>query len=232
MKPQSRFVIYAGINYLVIPPPVISNAATLTFQKAILDNGLEFSKLEHQKNSVTLIRDNPVPLQIVVSTQDIQVGQLLIIAPAGPLKGFIDEAEAAIKAFETVWASPTKQIIKADATIRQLYETTSPHAFQELWEKRLGQSSQSLSAFGRPIRGGGLRFVMEPVKEDLPVQIEVKVESFLNDTTKIFVETQFNWPLPAAPGLPYDARGRLNRLNEYIEKEVGAFLAGETNDNK
>jgi len=231
MKPQSRLVIHAGINYIIVPPPILSNATVLAFQKAVFDNGLEFSKLDNQKNSVTIIREGPAPLQITIGTQELQIGQLLIVSPKGRLNMFIEEAEAVIKAFETVWSTSTRQIIKVDATIRQLYETTSLHAFQELWEKRLGQSSKSLAAFGRPIRGGGLRFVMDPIKEDFPVQIEVKIESFLNDTTKIFVETQFNWPLPSDLGIPYDAKGRLTRLNEYVEKEVAAFLAGETNDN-
>ena len=217
---------------MVVPPPVISATTRLAFQKAIMDNGLEFSKLENQKNNITLIRDNPAPLQITVGSQEMQIGQFLVIAPSGPLQQFIDESEAAIKALEAVWPVPSRQIIKVDATIRQLYETTSPHAFQELWETRLGQSSQSLAAFGRPVRGGGLRFVMDPIKEELPVQIEVKIESFLNDTTKIFVEIQFNWPLPAPPGTPFDARSRLNRLNEYVEKEVSAFLTGGKSDSK
>jgi hypothetical protein len=227
MKPQSRHIIHAGINFLFVPAPIISPATLLAFQQAVFANGLEFEKLDNQKNGIVLIRETPSPFQISVTIQDNQIGQLLIIAPTGPLNQFIEETEAAIKAFEAVWSFPTKQIIKVDATIRQLYETTSPHAFQELWESRLGQQSQSLAAFGRPIRGGGLRFVMDPIQEEMPVQIEVKIESFLNDTTKIFVETQFNWPLPAAPGSPFDARTRLLRLNDYIEKEVAAFLTGE-----
>jgi hypothetical protein len=140
---------------------------------------------------------------------------------------FIKEAEAAIEAYESVWPSPNRQIVHADATIRQLYETTSQHAFQELWENRLGQSAQTLSVFGRPIRGGGLRFVMDPVAEDLPVQIEVKIESFLRDTTKIFVETQFTWPIPSAPQSPFNLRERIEKMDSYIETHVQSFISGE-----
>jgi hypothetical protein len=60
--------------------------------------------------------------------------------PKGTLELFIQEAEAAIDAYKEVWEASNRQIVKADATIRQLCETTSPHAFQELWESRLGQS--------------------------------------------------------------------------------------------
>jgi len=158
------------------------------------------------------------------------LGQIMVIAPQpkGGLELFIKEAEAAIQAFEDVWPAEKRQIIKADATIRDLYETSSQHAFQELWENRLGQTSKALEAFGRPIRGGGLRFVLDPIPGELPVQIEVKVESFLMDTTKIFVETQYNWPVSTGPGTPFDVRERLSQMNSYIENQINAFLTGET----
>jgi len=159
-----------------------------------------------------------------------QVGQILVVAPnpKGSLNLFIQEMEAALKAFEAVWPAQNRQVIKSDATLRELHETTSQHAFQELWEKRLGQPTQSLAVFERPIRGGGLRFVMDPIpNEDEPVQIEVKIESFLGDTSKIFVETQFIWLKPTAPGTPIEPGERLSQMNAYIEKQVHRFLSGE-----
>ncbi|MBI5841126.1 MAG: hypothetical protein HZB19_13600 [Chloroflexi bacterium] len=229
MKTQSRVIIHAGINFLSIPVPLIVPQTLLAFQQAVMTQGLEYNRVEAPKNTISLIRDTPYPLQVSVSAQESQVGQLLIVTPQpkGSLDLFIKEAEAAVQAYESVWPAPNRQIVRADATIRDLYETTSQHAFQELWETRLGQPSQALSAFGRPIRGGGLRFVMDPVAEDLPVQIEVKIESFLLDTTKIFVETQFTWPVPPAPQSPFNVRGRLEKMNSYIEAHVQPFISGE-----
>ena len=180
MKTQSRVIIHAGINFLSIPVPLVVPQTLLAFQQAVMAQGLEYNRVEAPKNTISLLRDTPYPLQVSVSAQESQVGQLLIITPQpkGSLDLFIKEAEAAVQAYEFVWPAPNRQIVRADATIRDLYETTSQHAFQELWENRLGQPSQALSAFGRPIRGGGLRFVMDPVAEDLPVQIEVKIELF------------------------------------------------------
>ena len=234
MKTQSRVIIHAGINFISAPAPLIGPQSLLLFQQAVMTHGLEFNRVETQKNSISLFRDNPSPLQITVNSHEAQMGQLLIIAPQPktPLDLFIKEAEAAIQAYESVpvWQAPNRQIVHADATIRQLYETTSQHAFQELWEKRLGQPTQSLSVFGRPIRGGGLRFVMDPVNEELPAQIEVKVESFLSDTTKIFVETQFTWPIPATPGTSFNVLERIEKMNSYIEAHVQPFISGEKND--
>ncbi len=231
MKPHSRYILHLGINFITIPAPSVTPQSSLAFQQAIISSGLEFIRAENPKNRVVLTREVPSPLQISVSMLESQVGQVLIVSPRpkGTLDLFIQEAEAALEAFETVWPAQNRQIIKSDGTIRELYETTSKHAFQELWEKRLGQPSQSLAAFERPIRGGGLRFVMDPLpNEDDPVQIEVKIESFLRDTTKIFVETQFTWPRPTAPGIPFAARERLSQMNSYIENQVRAFLSGET----
>lgn len=232
MKPQSRVIIRAGINFITIPAPVINNPTHLAFQQAAVSNGLEYNRLETQKNGVILFRDAPSPLQITVNMLEPPMGQLLVVSP--PAKGslvletFIQEVEAAIQSYEAVWPAQNRQVVRADADIQELYETTSPHAFQELWEKRLGQPSQSLAAFGHPIRGGGLRFVMEPIQEEIPVQIEVKIESFLRDTTKVFVETQFVWPVPTKPGTPFDARQRLTTMNEYIKNQINAFLSGES----
>jgi hypothetical protein len=232
MKPHSRVIIRAGINFITIPASMINTSTLLAFQQAVVSNGLEYNKLETQKNGVILFRDSPSPLQITVNMLEPPMGQLLVVAlqSKGSLafELFTQEVEAVIQSYEAVWPAPNRQVIKADADIQELYETTSPHAFQELWEKRLGQPSQSLAAFGRPIRGGGLRFVMEPIQEEMPVQIEVKIESFLRDTTKVFVETQFVWPVPTKPGTPFDARQRLTYMNEYIKNQINAFLSGES----
>ncbi|MBI2331208.1 MAG: hypothetical protein HYU84_03425 [Chloroflexi bacterium] len=229
MKTQSRHIVHAGINFISVPVPVVVPQTLLAFQQAVLAHGLEYNRLEAPKNTISLFRDAPYPLQITVSAHESQVGQLLILTPQpkGSLDLFIQEAEAAIQAYESIWSVPNRQIIQADATIRQLYETTSQHAFQELWESRLGQTSQALSAFGRPIRGGGLRFVMDPVVEDLPAQIEVKIESFLLDTTKVFVETQFTWPALATPQSSFSVRERIKKMDSYIETNVQAFISGE-----
>jgi hypothetical protein len=229
MKPHSRRIIHLGINFVTIPAPTVTRQSSLAFQQAVASTGLDFVRAENPESRIIITRESPSPLQITVARLEPQVGQLLIVSPhpKGALELFIQEAEAAIEAFETVWPAQNRQIIKSDGTIRELHETTSKHAFQELWEKRLGQPSQALEAFNRPIRGGGLRFVMDPLpNEERPAQIEVKIESFLSDTTKVFVETQFVWSMPTNPGTPFDARERLLVMNTYVENQVRTFIAG------
>lgn len=227
MKPGTQRIIHIGINFVTIPSPVVTKRKSLAFQQAVLTHGLDFTKVENPENRIILKREDPSPLELSVLDNN-QFGQVLVISvhPKVPLSLFIEEAEAALGAFESVWPTPTRQIIKSDATIRCLYETTAQHAFQELWESRLGQESESLKAFARPIRGGGLRFVMDPRQDDeQPAQIEVKIESYLRDTSKIFVETVFTWTKPTDQGEGFDVRARLEQIYEYIENQVTDFLS-------
>ena len=69
---------------------------------------------------------------------------------------------------------------------------------------------------------------MDPIQEELPVRIEIKIESFLMDTTKIFVETQFSWQVPTPPGSPFEVRMRLEKINTFIANNVIQFLSGGT----
>ncbi|MHB8627080.1 MAG: hypothetical protein ACYDBJ_06915 [Aggregatilineales bacterium] len=140
----------------------------------------------------------------------------------------MQETEAALRAFEDVWSPINRQVISSDATIRELYETTMAHAFQELWERRLGQPPEALAIFEKPIRGGGLRFVMDPLINEVdPTHIEVKIESYLQDTTKIFIETQFVWPKPLLLENALNLGERLQKMNEFIQHQIYKFISGE-----
>ncbi len=236
MKPKSRHPIYMGLNFIISPPPIINPQTYLEFQKSLISCAIEFTnavRREHQQeHRIEVVRGAPTPLQILVGASASQpFGQLLIAAapePGRPLEYFIQETEHVVEAFETTWPASNRQIIKRDVTLRDLYETTSEHAFKELWEERLGQTSNLLAVFGRPVLGGGLRFVMPP-QPGKSAQVEVKIESYLRDTGKLFVETQFAWLGPVPPGDPFDPRGRLLEVNDYIENQVLAFM-GVKND--
>lgn len=227
MRPETRRLIHLGINFVIAPGPTISQRTGLAFQDALMRQGIEFDKVKYEEESISITRERP-PLQIAVASQANQpTGQLLMLAPqpARPFALFIEETESVVEAFESVWPSQQRQIVKRDVTIRDLYETDQ-HAFREIWETRLGQPEDSLAVFGRRVLGGGLRFVMPP-EEDKPSQIEVKIESYLRDTSKVFVETQFTWPHPTPPNISFEPGSRLREVNDYAEKEVIDFIKGE-----
>ncbi len=226
MKPESRLTIHAGANFILVPmPPVIDKQSRLRFQELLEDVNIPITHASYGEKEISLKRENPYPLEIRVILVGPQIGQLLIVAPelgGRSIGGVGKEAEDVVRAFTETWAFPQRQILSCDATIRDLYDTTRDHAFQELWEGRLKQSPEAFQIFGRPVLGGGLRFVMPNVEDGS--QIEVKIESWLRDTSKLFIETQFAWPNPQKPGNPIDPEIRLNQVDNYIQNEVVKFV--------
>ena len=230
MKTTSMQLIHAGINFFTIPGVTLSNQSYLKFQQEINISGLEFSKFEKapDNSGFKLTRESPSPLEIIVANQQPAISQLTIIAPYlnTPLELFINEVEAVVNAYAATWPAETRQTVRTDGTLRELLEASSEyhHAFQELWESRLKQSTESLKVFGKPIRGGGLRFVLDPIKaDDDPVQIEVKIESYLQDTRKIFVETIFNWIKQSE----IKPKERIHSMEEFVKNRVHPFIFGE-----
>ena len=224
MHPEGR-THHVGINYILSPPPDIDKKYYLDFQRALVDEGIDFDS-GGDTPEIHIERKTP-PLQIrVLASKEAPVGQLLIIAPRPDRApdAFGKEAEAIVRAFKNTWRT-SMQILSCDSTIRYLYETTGEHAFQELWETRLKQPKASLNTLSKPVLGGGLRFVMPPIPgEPDPTQIEVKIESYLQDSRKIFVEVEFKWPQPKAADTPFDPMNRLMIVENYIEKQVKPFI--------
>jgi hypothetical protein len=166
-------------------------------------------------------------ISLIVQAAQPQSGQILIIAPNPQrhLRQFISEVKAILDAFKQAWLWPQRQILRCDVTLRCLYSSTSEHAFQEIWEKRLCRQPDSLTILDRPVHGGGLRFVMPPQLGDPDsAQIELKIESWLRDPKKIFVEVQFLWHQPKPAGTDFAPADRLNRADDYIKRQVHAFM--------
>jgi hypothetical protein len=230
VNPESRITIHMGINFIVSPIPTINKQSNLNFQHSLTTQGIDFAKVEFKEREIVVAREAPTRLEVkVAALAPSPVGQFLILAPypERPLDLFIKEAEAIVRAFDSTWPAKSRQVISCDATLRDLFESSGEHAFQELWETHLHQPPDSLAVLGRPVLGGGLRFVMPPQPDEpKPVQIEVKIESFLRDTKKIYVETQFKWPQPMPPGEPLSPSNRLKQVDKYIEDEVVSFIMG------
>jgi hypothetical protein len=178
---------------------------------------------------MVFVRQGP-PLHVTVGLVGPGIGQLLIAAPQPnrALVSFIEDAEMVVAAYRRVWPGPM-QIVRRDCTLRYLYAVREGHAMQFLWERRLHQTEDALSAIGRPVLGGGLRLVMPPrprVPDDAGV--EVKIESLLSDARQLFLETQFVWETPAAPGTEPDPRPLIEAVDAFNAGPLTRFVAGES----
>lgn len=227
MIPDSRLPIHIGISFVITPKPRISGQTSLKFQQSLMEQGIEFANVASQEHEIAIERQAPTPLLIrVLAVQGPPIGQLIVISPkpeSGP-ELFAKEAEAIVAAFQSTW-STQRQIVSSDVTFRDLYEASAKHAFQELWEELLGQPEDPLKTLGWSIQGGGIRFVVPPRLDDPePVEIQLRIESYLQDPKKIWVETIFKWIQPMPPGTPLDPNSRLSQVDEYIDQAVIPFI--------
>lgn len=234
---KTRRTIHLGVNFVVAPAPDLAGGKYLDFQRRLAQEKIEFGKATKSDTQAVFVREGPTKLKVQVGEVAQQaVGQLLVVAgaqvdstsvEAGITSSvFSEEAEVVTDVFEEVWPEQ-RQVVSRDATLRLLFDSGVPHAFQYLWERRFGQAEQSLSEIGRPVLGGGLRLVMPPIPEE-DYGAEVKIESFLRDPSKIFVETGLRWSKPVGEGT-LDPRSMVTALETFTQNRVIPFITS-TND--
>jgi len=227
---QSKTSIHFSISYVFAMQWTPEKNKTLEFQKALLDNGLEFSQINMTAKHFTLYRSEQSPLRVVVESNGPQASSLHVISqnPNYDLTMFLQDASATCSAFMQAWPAEQYQVIRHAAKIHHLYSCNT-HAFGYLWEKRLGQSRDDFMALGgRPVAGGGLRLVMPPanIEGQEPKSIEVRIESFMRETTKLFIETAIVWPKPAViqKDQNLNPESLMEETENYATNEVWNFL--------
>jgi hypothetical protein len=225
---NSKTTSHFSLQYLLAGPWRPERAKTVDFQKSLLDNGLDFSQTNLNANAFTLTRQQPSALQVKLESPGPQVMTIQVLAqdPQYDLELFCRDGQAACDSFQQTWPGEHYQVLKATAKVHHLYSLQS-HAFKYLWEKRLGQAPSDFQILGkRPVAGGGLRLLMPPHSVDgvEPVSIEVRIESFLRETNKLFIETVFTWPKPSI--INKDQRFNPEELMNSVE----AFAANEVWD--
>ena len=226
MLENTRQSIYFGVGCVLTPQPVFDSDHSLRFQQALAKQGLTFNATSMPLGWIILQRATP-PLEVRLQQPGPPVGALAVTAnyPQRTLEEFVDESKMVLEAFGATWQGQV-QVIQREITIRHLYDVAAEHAFKFLWEQRLHGSEEELEAFGRRVGGGGLRFVMPPA--DLGSEepgIEVKVESFLANPKKLFVELQMQWVRPG-PLDDFDPAALLQEGDSYASKEIVAFING------
>lgn len=232
---ESKTTVHFSISYVLAGSWNTEPSIQIDFQKALLENGLEFSQSLSYKNGFQLRREPPSsPLQILLENPAPQIHNLKIIAlnPNCDLDYFCREAEAVTIAYQKIWPAEHYQILNTSARIDHLY-STKVHAFQYLWENRLKQSGEDFQSLGnRPVHGGGLRLLIPPhsIEGKEPATIELRVESSLREPQKLLVETAFTWPKPRV--IPnqerFEPRPYLETVEQYAAGEVWNFITRGT----
>lgn len=228
MLPNSKSTLHLGLNFVIAPMPELTGDKRRDFEGTLAEAGLEFENRTSQPGEKIQFGRQAPPLNVQVGRvqPNAPVGQLLIVAPhpARPIELFEEEATLICDAFSQVWDAPF-QILSRDCTIRHLYDADAEHAFQYLWEQRLGQPADALSVLGRNVLGGGLRFVMPPTDED-QINVEIKVESYLKNTKKIYVDVAFSWVKQLPQGNAFDPQEMLDMVESFATDQVVNLITG------
>ena len=220
---QGKKIIHTGVNYIFAPLPLFDKAQSLQFQAKLEEQKVEITVANYNVAQINLLRQGTSPLEIKLMNPGQNLGQLLIIVPepSYSLELLEEEIERILLAFQEVWPLEGKQILSSDITFRILADSIREHAFQEIWESLLGQKPEKLSVLGKQVQGGGLRLVLnnqEPRQNEEPI-VEVRIESFLNDPKKVFMETQFIWKKPESIHQSIDT-SRIHRVEEFLEEKI------------
>lgn len=227
---ESKTTIFLQIQYVLAANWSPERVKTVEFERALLDNGLDFHQTQSQPNAFMLIRQQNSPMQVRLETPAPQVVSVLVSAnnPHYDYELFARDAEAVMAAFSKVWHQPMYQILNVNTKIHHLYSTQGD-AFGYLWEHRLRQSPADFAAFGgRPVAGGGLRLVLPPHSTDgkMPCSIDVRIESYFRQAQKMFIETAFVWPQPLTVSAEqgFNPLQYLQQTELFAVNEVWQFL--------
>ena len=239
MREDTRHTIHLGVNFVFSPKPDISGRKHLDFQARLAEEQIEFDQAVRNAGHVVFVKSGPRILQVRVGGTDqpeAPLGQLLVIAKANLASGSVDAgvsiedfklASATVcETFHELWPGAF-QIASQDAAVHMLYDSGHEHAFSYLWEEWLGQDPEKLAKLGRQVLGGGLRFVMPPVQgADDRVMLEVKIESFLREPRKLYIEAQMAQPmLPGAQEL-MEPNELVDAIIECVDERVIPFIQG------
>jgi len=229
---HSKTSIYFGLKYLLAGEWSDDRAKAIEFQKALLENGLEFAQINSRPRGMNLVRQQPAPLQVIFDSPGPAVLTLQIVSSPAQYdtEAFCRDAAAVTAAYQSTWPQEHYQILNSSATIHHLYSAQT-HAFEYLWEKRLGQSAKDFAVFGgRPVAGGGLRLILPPHSQAgaEPVSVELRIESFMREPQKLLVQTIFNWvkPVVLGPGQGFEPARLLETVEDFAANQVWQFISG------
>ncbi|EJO69685.1 MULTISPECIES: hypothetical protein [Leptospira] len=226
---RNRNIIHVGLSDLFLPITVRSKSEIFQFQSNLEELGIEITGTNYASNQNVLTRQlSQSVLTIQILNAGPNITQLLVVSenPEVSLESIEEDFERVLEAFDKVWSIQGKNVVKSDLTVRLLTDSSTEHAFGEIWEKRLRQSRDGLQQLGRPILGGGLRFVLPPLNNQDPEDhgIEIKIESFFPDPRKVFMETIFLWSAPRIVPERWSVSDRIQKVIQYMEQHLIPFL--------
>jgi hypothetical protein len=201
MIEQSRQTIQFTVGFLIGPALELDEQRVAAFRARLEEEDIRFEHAEHADSTLVLARTAPSSLQVQIvsgqvgaAAEPVPVTQIVIATviaqdvPVAAMAEFADAAHEVTDVVRDLWPE-MEYVLGWNTGVRSLFASSTEHSFQYLWEQRLRQDTQELSVFGRPILGGGLRLMFPPGQDEGEhFQAEVRVESFLEDVRRLYVE--------------------------------------------
>lgn len=238
MIEHSRQTIQLSVGFLVGPALELDEQRVAAFRARLEEEDVRFEHAEHADSTVVLTRLAPSSLQVQVASgqvgggpEPVPVTQVVVASAVGQdvavasVADFAGAAHEVTDVLRDVWPG-IEYVLGWNTGVRALFATATEHSFQYLWEQRLGQSTEELAVFGRPVLGGGLRLVFPPVQEEgEQFQAEVRVESFLEDVRRIYVEVNLANGTPE-PVSAMNPTALVHATEEFLVGRLLPFLRG------
>jgi len=97
-------------------------------------------------------------------------------------------------------------------------------------------TDEKLKPFGRPIHGVGMRFVLPPLKTAQKTEqneYNIRIESLLRDTGKIFLENQARFLVPLQLQGDYlpNIKAEIDKTNGFLKNNISEFLEQYNKEN-
>lgn len=235
MIEHSRQTIQFSVGFLVSPALELDEERSDAFRSRLEEEGIRFEHAERTDTALVLARQQPSGLQVqvangeVAGNEPISITQVVIATALGPevsvatTPDFADAAHEITDVARDVWPE-MEHVLGWNTGLRALLASSTEHSFQYLWEQRLGQPTEELAAFGRPILGGGIRLVFPPGQEPTEqYQADLRVESFLEDVRRLYLELNLAAGTPA-PINAMNPTALIQTTEEFLQDRVIPFL--------
>jgi hypothetical protein len=236
MIEHSRQTIQFSVGFIVSPALELDDQRLAAFRARLEEEGIRFDHEERGDTGMLLVREKPSVLQVQVATgqvaggpEPVAVSQIVVVTaiapevPAASTSEFADAAHEVTDVARDIWPE-MENVLGWNTGVRALFASTTEHSFQYLWEQRLGQRTDELAVFGRPVLGGGMRLVFPPGQTPgEQFQAEVRVESFLEDVRRLYVELNLGSGV-AEPISAMNTTALVQLTEEFLHNRLVPFL--------
>lgn len=235
MIEESRQTLQLSVGFLVAPALELSDERFAALRSRLDEEGIRFEQAEQQDNAVFLLRQQPSTLHVQVTNGSLPgpeappVTQFVVVtavsqeAAASSPTEFADVAHEITDIARDVWPE-MEHVLGWSTALRAIFASSTEHSFQYLWEQRLGQPADSLALFARPIVGGGMRVLLAPgAGPDEQFQVEIKVESLLEDPRQLYLELDLGSTAPGPMSL-MNPTTLVNVTEDLLQDRVIPFL--------